>query len=58
MTPCWSGDCATGAPQTTGENAPGDVVKVTVAYQIVPLSGLGLKQSIYVGSTGQYVINH
>ncbi len=57
ITPCWSGDCAVGAPQS-GENSPGQTVSVSVQYQIQPLTGLGLPQAFTVGTTAQFVINH
>ncbi|HLJ48752.1 MAG TPA: TadE/TadG family type IV pilus assembly protein [Bryobacteraceae bacterium] len=37
---------------------PGAVVGVTVAYTVVPLAGLALKQNIQISSTSQKVIVH
>ena len=58
VTPCWAGDCPSSGSPASGENAPGQVFKVTIAYKIVPLTGFGIKSSFTVSSTGQYVINH
>ena len=62
---CWSTSCftatggttATGSP-ASGTNAPGNTVKVTVSYQIQPLTGLGISHAFTVSNTAQYVINN
>jgi len=42
----------------TPNNTPGAEVTVTVAYNIVPLAGLALKQNMNVSSTSEYEIVH
>jgi hypothetical protein len=42
----------------TPDTNPGAEVKVAVAYSIVPLTGLGLKQTLNVGSASQMEMVH
>jgi Flp pilus assembly protein TadG len=57
-TTCWSGVCPTSGSAPAGDNTPGSTVSVKVAYQVQPLTGLGIKQAFTVGATAQFVINH
>ena len=40
------------------DNSPGSVVKVSVSYNVVPLVGLALQNTLQVGSTSQMIIVH
>jgi hypothetical protein len=39
-------------------NSPGSAVNITVAYTVVPLVGLAVKNNFTVSSTAQMVIDH
>jgi Flp pilus assembly protein TadG len=57
-TVCWSGSCPTSGSPPSGANVPGSPVSVKVAYQIQPLTGLGIRQAFTVGASAQFVISH
>jgi len=42
----------------TPDENPGSEVKVTVAYTIVPLTGIGLKQNLNMSSSSQMEMVH
>ena len=58
VTPCWSGSCPSSGFPPTGDNAPGSPVSVTVQYQIQPLTALGIRRTLTVSSTAQFVISN
>ena len=42
----------------TGNNSPGSVVRVTISYPIIPLSGVGIRQGFDVHATSETIVSN